>query len=136
MRRAAVEGLGRAGDTKSADALEKMATSDENAMVRVACAFALQKLGRNYTARIIDLMNNDKVVQQAQDYLVELGPSVVSLAAPRLQESDPAVRAAVADVLGVVGDPSIVPALESAAKDSDANAAQAAKRAIARIRAK
>ena len=113
-----------------------MATTDDNVMVRLASTFALQKLGRNYTARLIDLMNNDKVVQQAQAYLVELGPSIVSVAAPRLQEPDPMVRAALADVLGAIGDPSALPALEAAAKGSDANAAQAAKRAIARIRAR
>ena len=118
------------------DTLEKMATTDENAMVRAACAFALQKLGRNYTARLIDLMADEKVVPQVQDYLVELGPLIVGVAAPRLQDPDPIVRAAVADVLGVVADASSVPALEAAAKGTDPTAAQAAKRAVARLRAK
>jgi HEAT repeat protein len=136
MRRAAAEGLGRAGDTKSLDALERLATTDDSAMVRLASAFALQKLGRNYTARLVDLMSNEKIVQQGQDYLVELGPSIVSVAAPRLQEPDVMVRAAIADVLGAIGDPSSLPALEAATKDGDANVAQAAKRAIARISAR
>jgi HEAT repeat protein len=136
IRRAAAEGLGRAGDTKSLDALERLATTDDSAMVRLASAFALQKLGRNYTARLVDLMSNEKIVQQGQDYLVELGPSIVSVAAPRLQEPDVMVRAAIADVLGAIGDPSSLPALEAATKDGDANVAQAAKRAIARISAR
>ena len=136
MRRAAAEGLGRAGDGKSADTLERMATTDDSAMVRLACAFALQKLGRNYTSRIIDLMNDAKLVRQAQEYLVDIGPSIIGVAASRLQEPDPAVRAAIADVLGAVGDNAAVPALEAAAKDTDANVAQAAKRAMARVRAR
>jgi len=134
MRRSAAEGLGRAGDTKSIDALERMVSGDDSAMVRVACAFALQKLGRNYGARIIDLMNNDRVVQQAQEYLIELGPPILSVSAPRLQDPDAGVRAAVADVLGVIGDASTIPALEAAAKDADPGVASAAKRALARLR--
>ena len=133
IRRAAVEGLGRSGDSSAVDAIEHMATVDDSPMVRLASAFALQKLGRNYTARVVDAMANAKLVQQAEDYLVELGPPVATLIAPRLQEPDAGVREAVADVLGVVGDASHVAALEAAAKDADPAASAAAKRAIARI---
>jgi HEAT repeat protein len=105
-------------------------------MARLACAFALQKLGRNYVGRIVDMMNNDKVIQQAQDYLIELGPAILGVTAPRLQDPDVTVRAAVADVLGVIGDPSTLPLLETATKDTDAQVAAAAKRAIVRLRAK
>jgi HEAT repeat protein len=135
VRRAAAEGLGRAGDTSAIETLERMATTDDSAMVRVACAFALQKLGRNYAARVVDAMGNPKIVQQAQEYLVELGPAVTTTIVPRLQEPDAAVREAVADVLGVIGDASTLPALEAAAKGTDPSAAAAAKRAMARIQA-
>jgi HEAT repeat protein len=135
LRRAAVEGLGRAGDSSVIDTLGRMVTADESPMVRVASAFALQKLGQNYAARIVDLMGNAKILQQAQEYLVELGPPVAVVIAPRLQEPDASVREAIADVLGVVGDASTVPALEAAAKDTDPSVAAAAKRAIARIQA-
>ena len=70
------KGFGRAGDAESAAALEGLST-DESAMVRLAAAFALQKLGRDEVARIVDLMNASKVVPQAQEYLVELGPAIV-----------------------------------------------------------
>ena len=136
LRRAAIDGLGRAGDTASIDHLEKTATTDESAMVRVATAFALQKLGRNYAARIVDLMASPKVIVQAQEYLVELGPSITPTILPRLQEPDPDVREAVADVLGVIGDASTIAALEAATKDRDASVVSAAKRAIARIRSR
>jgi HEAT repeat protein len=136
MRRSAAEGLARAGDMNSIEALERMVTSDDSPMARLACAFALQKLGRNYVGRIVDMMNNDKVIQQAQDYLIELGPAILGVTAPRLQDPDVTVRAAVADVLGVIGDPSTLPLLETATKDTDAQVAAAAKRAIVRLRAK
>lgn len=135
MRRSAAEGLGRAGDASMADTLERLVTTDDSAMVRVACAFALQKLGRSYAGRIVDAMNDGKVIPQAQQYLVELGTPFVTALTPRLQEPDAAIRAAVADVLGAIGDASTIPALEAAAKDSDGQAAAAATRAIARLRA-
>jgi HEAT repeat protein len=135
IRRAAAEGLGRTGDTASIEALERMVSMDDSAMVRAASAFALQKLGRSYAARLVDAMGNTKVTSQVQEYLIELGSSVTSVVAPRLQEPDAGVRAAIADVLGVVGDASTLPALEAAGKDRDPEVAAAAKRAIARIQA-
>jgi HEAT repeat protein len=136
LRRAAVEGLGRAGDSSAIDTIERMVMTDDSPMVRIASAFALQKLGRNYGARIVDLMGNAKVIPQAQDYLIELGAAVLSAVTPRLQDPDPALREALADVLGVIGDASTVPALEAAAKDRDADVAASAKRAIARIQSR
>jgi HEAT repeat protein len=136
IRRAAAEGLGRTGDTSAVEQLERMVTSDDSAMVRMACAFAMQKLRGNYIGRMVDLMASGKVVQQAQEYLIEIGPPVISTIAPRLQEPDPAMREAIADVLGVVGDASAVPVLEAAAKDADASVATAAKRALARIQSR
>jgi HEAT repeat protein len=136
MRRSAAEGLGRTGDMNSIEALERLAVGDDSGMVRLACAFALQKLGRNYVGRIIDMMNNDKVIQQAQDYLIELGPAILGVTTPRLQDPDATVRAAVADVLGAIGDASTLPLLETATKDTDAQVAAGAKRAIARLGAK
>ena len=134
LRRAAIEGIGRAADAESAEALQRAATTDESAMVRLAAVFALQKLGRNYAGRIVDLMASDKVIPQAQEYLVELGPSMSPTLVPRLQEPDANVREAVADVLGLIGDGSVVAPLEAAAKDRDASVASAAKRALARLR--
>jgi HEAT repeat protein len=137
IRRAAAEGLGRVGDTSSFDALEKMVGTDESAMARMAAAFALQKLGRNYVNRIADLMASPKVVDQGAEYLVELGPSVAPSLLIRLEEPDADVREAIADVLGVIGGPDVVPALQAAAaKDPKGAAGAAAKRAVARIQSR
>ena len=135
LRRAAAEGLGRAGDAASAEALEKNVTVDESKMVRLASGFALQKLGRNYAARLIDLMSSAKVLAQGQEYLIELGPSMAPTVVPRMQDSDPDLREALVGVLGVIGDAATLPALEAATKDRDDSVAAAAKRAIARIQA-
>jgi HEAT repeat protein len=135
IRRAATEGLGRAGDAASLDTLEKNVTIDDSPMVRLAAAFALQKLGRNYAARLVDLMSSPKVLAQGQEYLIELGPSMTPTVLPRIQDPDPDLREALIDVLGVIGHDSTLPALEAAAKDGKASVAAAATRAIARIQA-
>jgi HEAT repeat protein len=136
LRRAAAEGLGRAGDTSETAALEIGAGNDGSAMVRAAMAFALQKLGRNYVTRIVDFLSDDKLVAQAQGYLLELGPPIARELPARLQEPDPAVRARVADVLGFIGDRTVLPALQKAAEDRNRDAAEAAKRAIERIQSR
>ena len=136
IRRAAAEGLGRAGDAESIDALERNVNADESVMVRMASAFALQKLGRPYAARIADLMNSPKVTAQGQEYFVELGPSAAPTLLPRLQEPDRDLRAAFADVLGAIGDESAVAALTETAKDPNPEVASAAKRALARIQSR
>jgi HEAT repeat protein len=136
LRRAAIEGLGRAGDKESLGALEKIPVTDESPTVRLAALFALQKLGRNTTGRIADMMGSPKLLTQGQDYLVEIGPSQVTTLVPRLQEPDADVREAMADVLGIIGDAAVIPPLQAALKDRDASVAAAAKRAIAKIQAR
>jgi HEAT repeat protein len=137
IRRAAIEGLGRTGDLSSLDALEKTIGTDDSAMVRMACAFALQKLGRNYVGRLADMMTSPKAAEQGAAYLVELGPSTALAVIPRLQDPEPVMRESIADALGGIGGPEAVPALQAAAaKDPTGAGAIAAKRAIARIQSR
>ena len=136
IRRAAAEGLGRVRDKSALGQLESGVTADESEMVRIAMAFALQKLGRNYVTRIVDAMDSVRMVPQAQEYLVELGPSITQSLYPRLQESDASIREAVAEVLGIIGDAGAIPPLQTVTQDRDANVANAAKRAVERIKAR
>jgi HEAT repeat protein len=135
IRRAAAEGLGRLGDASATEELMRGATTDESEMVRIAMAFALAKLGRNYVTRIVDSMDSTKMLPQAQEYLIELGPSILKDLYPRLQESEPSIRGGVAEVLGMMGGEAALPALQPLTQDHDADVAAAAKRAIARIKA-
>lgn len=135
IRRAAAEGLGRSGDTSSVETLQGGATTDDNAMTRLAMAFAMQKLGQNYVARIVDAMANPKLVAQARGYLIELGPSITQPLLTRLQDPDEGIREAVADVLGMTGGSAALPALQAAAQDKNADVVSAATRAIERIKA-
>ena len=134
MRRAAAEGLGRAGDKSALGDLTNAATTDSSDVVRVAMAFALQKLGQNYAQRMVDAMTSWRVIPQVQDYLLELGPSVVPAILPFLQEPEPSIRLAIADVLGFIGGDAAVAPLQAATQDRDPDVAAAAKRALERLK--
>ena len=54
--------------------------------------------------------------------------------AESLKATSPETRALVAGVLGFSRDPNVIPALEAAAKDPDAETARAAQQAIDRIK--
>jgi HEAT repeat protein len=133
LRRAAAEGLGRSGDTSAIGALETGAGNDAADMARAAMAYALQKLGRNYIPRLIEFLDDAKTTLQVQDYLLELGPPIEKELVPSLQEPDPGIRAAVADVLGQVGGDQSLAVLQNL-KDRDKDVVEAARRAVERIK--
>jgi HEAT repeat protein len=133
LRRAAAEGLGRAGDTSAAASLQTGAGNDPSDMVRAAMQYALQKLGRNYVARLVEFLDDRKTALQVQEYLIELGPAVERELLPTLQEPDPAMRAAVAGILGEIGGDAALAALRDL-KDRDKEVVTAASRAAERIR--
>ena len=134
LRRAAAEGLGRARDSSELSALQMGAGNDPSEMVRAAMAFALQKLGRNYIPRLVESLDSEKMAPQIADYLLELGPSVAPALVSHLQDPSPAIRANVATVLGALGDAATVTALQPLTGDKDRSVAQAATRAIDRLK--
>jgi HEAT repeat protein len=135
MRRAAAEGLGRAGDASQAAVLETGAGNDLSGSTRAAMAFALQKLGRNYVARLVDFLSSDDLAPQVQEYLIELGAEIENELLPRLQEPDEVIRARVVQVLGAIGGEPSLAALEAVkGKEKDRTVASAAERALERIK--
>jgi HEAT repeat protein len=135
IRRAAVEGLARTSDAAPNAALETMANQDESENVRAAVAFALYKKGqRTFLNRLLDFLYSDRTAAQVQGYLLELGPSVVSPAVHRLSEPDEGVRRRLASVFGALGDQSTVTVLTPLKDDRDREVAEAATRAIERIK--
>jgi HEAT repeat protein len=133
LRRAAAEGLGRVGDRGSVGTLETGAGNDPSPMVRAAMQYALQKLGANYVARLIEFLDEGRTTLQVQEYLIELGAPIEKELLPSLQDPDDAIRAAVADVLGEIGGDASLTALQSL-QPRDRTAAGAATRAVERIR--
>lgn len=133
VRRAAAEGLGRAGASSEIAALQ-MAANDESGAVRAATAFALVKLGERYTGRLIDLLGSDRTALQIQGYFLELGAPVAADLLSRIEDPDPAVRRRIVDVLGAIGSPATIAALTPVTQDRNRDVALAATRAIERIK--
>ena len=134
LRRAAAEGLARTQDSSELSTLEIGAGNDTSEIVRPAFAFALQKLGRNYIPRLVESLDSEKTASQVADYLLELGPSIAPTLVSHLQDPSPAIRSNVATVLGVLGDDKTITALQPLTNDKDRGVAQAATRAIDRIK--
>jgi HEAT repeat protein len=134
LRRAAAEGLGRAGDASETAALETGITKEGSPMVRAAMAFALVKLGRDGLGHLTNLLDDDRLVAQVADYLIELGPSSADALVSRLEDPKDAIRGNAALILGAVGTSAHVPALQELTKDRQGEVRQAAERAIERIK--
>jgi HEAT repeat protein len=135
LRRAAAEGLGRAGDLSQLETLETGAGNDLSRTVRAAMAFALQKLGRHYIPRLVDFLSAEDVAAQVQGYLLELGPGIEQDLLPRLQEPDEVVRARVVAILGAIGGDASRKALQGLeGRDRDRDVAEAAQQALERIK--
>lgn len=134
LRRAAADGLGRVGDKSELSALQIGAGNDTSQMVRVAMAFALQKLGQNYIPRLVESMTSAKAAPQVAEYLLELGPSIVPALLPHLQDPSPAIRGNVAQVVGALGGPAAEAALQPLTQDGDHDVAQAATRALQQLK--
>ena len=134
LRRAAAEGLARVGDSSQVGVLEVGAGNDPSDMVRAAMTFALQKLGKNYLPRIAEFLAREKTAPQAADYLIELGPTIAPGLVPMLQDPSQVIRANLATVLGQIGGPDTIPALQPLTTDRDRDVIEAATRAIERIK--
>ena len=135
LRRAAAEGLARAGDAASVVPFISDVNQDESEMVRAAMAFALYKKGHvSFLGRLIDFMDSDRVAPQIHGYFMELGPSVVPVAVVRLQEPDEDVRRNLVTILGALGDQSTATALMPFKEDRNREVATAATYAIERIK--
>lgn len=133
FRRAAAEGLGRAKDASAIPALESGASTDASDMVRAAMAFALQKLGRNYIARLANELDSDKMAPQIAGYFLELGPPAAAELTPHLKDPSESIRGNAALILGAIGGPSERAALEPLLQDRSTEVRRAAERAIDRI---
>ena len=104
MRRAAAEGLGRAGDKSAIGALETGAGNDPSDMVRAAMAYALQKLGRNYVARLVEFLDESKTDAPGAGIPASSSARRSSASCcPACRSPIAAIRAAVAEVLGAIG---------------------------------
>lgn len=134
--RAAVEGLARAGDKESVASAAIALGRERNAEVSLGLAFAQQRLGQaQQLDRLIQAAGERASSLQAQDYLVELGPSVAGQVAGVLPAASAEGRLRLVEVLGVIGGAEQLPALQAAQRDGPSATAAASERAVRRVKA-
>lgn len=135
FRRAAVEGLARTGDKDAAMAPDAILSSERDASVVFALAFAQQRTGRAHqVGRLVQALGDRNLRAQAQDYLIELGPAISSELAAAMTGTGGEMRVALLEVLGVTGTAKEAAAIEPLQNDRDPQVATAARRAVSRIR--
>jgi HEAT repeat protein len=133
LRRAAAEGLGRAGDRSQTEALQTASGSDAAEMVRSAAAFALHLQGGHYIPRLVESMRSDRLTPQITGYLIELGPAVETALLPHLLDPEANIRAGVARVLGAIGGAPARQALQPLLEDRHRTVQHEARWAIERM---
>jgi HEAT repeat protein len=134
VRRAAAEGIGRAGAAIEVTALETVATTDSSEMVRAAASFALQKLGKNHIARLVEPLDSRAMAPQIAAYFLELGQPAAAALTPHLKDPEEAVRGNVALILGAIGTSADVAAIQPLLQDRSDEVRRAAERAIQRLK--
>lgn len=133
LRRAAAEGLARAKDPSSRVVLESAVSTDSSDMVRAAMAFALQRLGGNFIARLANSLDSDKLAPQVAGYFLELGPVAAGEIAAHLKDPSDAIRGNTATILGAIGGAAERAVLQPLLQDRSPEVRRAAERAIQRI---
>jgi HEAT repeat protein len=133
LRVYANEGLARTADANTKTAISAARLVERSPRVRVAQAFALLRMGEaEYLDELIRGLEYSSTRDLAREYLLETRPADrQALFAPRSARA--AVRAELADVLGLLGDPDALPRLQEMAHDRDGDVARAAERAARRI---
>lgn len=134
-RRAAVEGLARAGDREALTAAVTEAQGVRaDTEVVLGAAFALQRAGLGqHLSPLLSAAGGDDTALQVQDYLIELGPGVAPQVAAALPSATGEARARLIEVLGVIGGPDQASAIEAARAGGDRRVANAADRALRRL---
>jgi HEAT repeat protein len=133
LRRAAFEGLARLGDVAAIRAVEARTGGEKDRRARLARAFALARDGGRGLPDLLKAIGDDRLAEQVMAYLVELGRGHVKDLLPTLADPDVPTRGRIVQVLGILGGPDALQALEPSMQDPDPAVARAAEHAIARI---
>jgi HEAT repeat protein len=136
MRRLAVEGFARAGDRDVLRDLQHMAQVEQSDAVLLSLHYAHLKLAApgSDVKPLVDALREPARRPLALKYLLDLAPSVAPSLVESLGDQRPDIRRLIADVIGFSRNAAVIPALEAAAKDADADVAFAASQAIDRIK--
>ena len=134
-KRLAVEGLGRISDPAMLPAFKKDYQRERNDELRLAYSFALTLLGdRAFLDSLVLCIPSRTLGSRCRGYILEMGKAVLPDLYPYLNDPDPDVRGALADILAEIGDADAVPRLAPLVSDPSRDVADRANRAIERLR--
>jgi len=135
IRTFANEGLARLNDPSLLTIMSSDRLTEKNARVQTAQAFGLLRLERKeYLDELIRALEKLSTKDLAREYLIETkAADRPALFAARPKNAFG--RAELADVMGLMGDKSAIPALQELEHDSEPTVARNAERAIRRINA-
>jgi HEAT repeat protein len=133
LRLYANEGIARTAEAAMKTQISAARLIEKSPRVRLAQAFALLRLGEaEYLDELVRGLERRPTRDLAKEYLLETrGADRRALFAPR--SANPATRAELADVMGLMGDPEALPTLRDMTQDADKDVARAAARATRRI---
>lgn len=137
VRVQAYAGLARTGDPALISAVSKERLSETDFQVQVAQAFALYRFGRKeYLEEVVKALGQRRTSARAREYLLELRQDEVADLAALTRLEDPGLRESIAEILGLIGDDRVRPALTDLSKDTRGQVAPLANQALERINAR
>ena len=134
-KRLAIEGLGRISDPPRLPAFKKDYQREKTDELRLAYSFALVLLGdRAFVDTIVLSLPSRTLGTRSRNYLLEMGSEVLPDLYPYLGDPDPEVRAALCDVIALIGDVEAVARLTPLINDPSPKVADRANRAVEKLR--
>jgi HEAT repeat protein len=134
-KRLAIEGLGRISDPSRLSAFKKDYQREKSDELRLAYSFALTLLGdRAFVDTIVLNLPSRTLGTRSRNYLLEMGSDVLPDIYPYLADPDPEVRAALCDVIALIGDADAITRLTPLVSDPSPKVADRANRAIEKLR--
>ena len=123
------------GGPSRAAAIQTAIEGEKNDAVLLAAHFANVKLADGNIDAVVESLTRSKLHDQAWQYLLELAPGRTAAFARHLQDPDERIRRDVVEILGLSADRGALPLLEPMSNDRVEVVAQAAVRAVARLKA-
>jgi HEAT repeat protein len=134
LKATSVEGLARGGDPAKLAEIQAAVGLDRAESLQLARDFASVMLSDATLDRLVEAMARSRTRDRALSYLIEAAPGRTERFGRHLQDPDPAVRAALVDVLGLSDDPAAIVLLQPMSADPDQQVSRAVAQAMARLR--
>jgi HEAT repeat protein len=144
MRAAAAEGIGRLGDRKDLDQIERAFAAETKMKPRLSLAFAACALGRTMIGEfspleyLVNTLNSTTYHNVAAAFLRELSHNrdVRENLYPGIEQRTRAEKVEIAGVLSHTGDRAAIPVLETLSRDPDPEVGKAATRSLRAVGAR